>query len=150
MLQFDAVALQTALAITISVAAAITSWKTVLKPIWDRCRARKQAQLEFQKNCLARQETNQKIVIEKLEEIDEKVENTNKRVDDINKMVTSIQRDNLERSHFMFVNEYGYCPSGIKESLSDIYRSYPDKDVDGITKKRLNDILDLPEYPTPG
>jgi len=143
MLQFDAAALQTFLAVLISIAAAITSWKTVLKPIWEKCRQKKKADEEFRQNCLLRQENNQKIVLEKLDDIED-------RLDKNNKMIMSLQRDNLERSHFMFVNEYGYCPSGIKESLSDIYRTYPDKDVDGITKKRLNDILDLPEYPTPG
>jgi len=143
MLQFDAAALQTFLAVLISIAAAITSWKTVLKPIWEKCRQKKKADEEFRQNCLLRQENNQKIVLEKLDDIED-------RLDKNNKMIMSLQRDNLERSHFMFVNEYGYCPSGIKESLSDIYRTYPDKDVDGITKKRLNDILDLPEYPIPG
>ena len=143
MLQFDAAALQTFLAVLISIAAAITSWKTVLKPIWEKCRQKKKADEEFRQNCLLRQENNQKIVLEKLDDIED-------RLDKNNKMIMSLQRDNLERAHFMFVTENGYCPSCIKESLSDIYANYPAKDVDGIAKKRLADILDLPEHPTPG
>lgn len=143
MLQFDAAALQTVLAILISIAAAITSWKTVLKPISEKYRQKKKADEEFRKNCLLRQENNQKIVLEKLDDIEARLVKNNK-------MIMGLQRDNLERAHFMFVTENGYCPSGIKESLSDIYANYPNKDVDGITKKRLADILDLPEHPTPG
>lgn len=143
MLQFDAAALQTFLAILISIAAAITSWKTVLKPIWEKHRQKRKADEEFRQNCLLRQENNQKIVLEKLDDIEDRLVKNNK-------MIMGLQRDNLERAHFMFVTENGYCPSGIKESLSDIYANYPNKDVDGITKKRLADILDLPEHPTPG
>lgn len=57
-----------------------------------------------------------------------------------------LQRERLQSGHALYT-EIGYCPSGEKEVLEEIFRRYKKKDLNHFTQKQLDDILKLPEHP---
>lgn len=61
-----------------------------------------------------------------------------------------LQRDSIERSYCMFVLEHGYCPSGMKRAISDMFDSYNGRGYNHIARERVTQLLELPEFPKGG
>jgi len=47
----------------------------------------------------------------------------------------------------MFKMEHGYCTSGMKEAIADMYESYKARGYNHIAESRITELLALPEYP---
>ena len=47
----------------------------------------------------------------------------------------------------MFKMEHGYCTSGMKEAIADMYESYKARGYNHIAESRIKELLALPEYP---
>lgn len=57
-----------------------------------------------------------------------------------------LQRERLQSGHALYT-EVGYCPSGEKEVLEEIFRRYKKKELNHFTEKQFDDIMKLPEHP---
>lgn len=68
-------------------------------------------------------------------------------VTNINEVITLMQRERLESAHAIYVNCLGWCPSGEKTVLSDIYRHYIGAGHNHIAKEYIDDICSLPDHP---
>ena len=77
----------------------------------------------------------------------DKLDSLHQRVDENDISLALLQRDNIERSYCMFVIEHGYCPSGMKQSINDMYQYYTDRGYNHIAKGRVEELMSLPEFP---
>ena len=127
-------------AISIAVTGAIIGWQTALKPFCDARRAKKAAKTLAIEHVLADDKLYRKTVLEKLVTI----EDNQGRMGD---SIANIQRDSLERSYCMFVIEHGYCPSGMKMAIADMYSEYTANGHNHIAKERMDELMALPEFP---
>lgn len=57
-----------------------------------------------------------------------------------------LQRERLQSGHAIYI-EIGYCPSGEKEVLDEIFQRYKKKELNHFTQKQFDDIMKLPEHP---
>lgn len=128
------------IAICASLAGAIFAWMSVLKPLFDTRKARKaQRQRSIEDTLLADKEYRQ-TVLSKLDALDA-------RITGLDDSISELQRDNIERAYCMFVMEHGYCPSGMKGAIADLYDSYSAKGHNHIARSRVDELLALPEFP---
>ena len=119
---------------------AILGWMTVLRPLLEKRKTRKaQHQRAIEATLQADKEYRQ-TVLEKLGALDT-------RIASMDNSIADLQRDNIERAYCMFKLEHGYCPSGMKESISDMYESYIARGHNHIAKTRIDELLALPEFP---
>ncbi len=70
-----------------------------------------------------------------------------KPLQDINTSVTLMQRERLESAHAIYAHCLGWCPSGEKTVLSDIYRHYVRRGNNHIAGEYIRDICSLPDHP---
>ena len=132
--------LDTFLKISVAITGAIIGWMAVLRPLMETRRqrmARKQRTLE---ETLKADKEYRQAVLDKLEGLDF-------RISSMDNSIADLQRDNIERAYCMFKLEHGYCPSGMKESISDMYESYRARGHNHIAKSRIDELLALPEFP---
>lgn len=128
------------IAISISLTGAILGWMTVLKPLFDARRARKaQRQKAIEDTLKADKEYRQAVLI--------KLEALESRTISMDNSIADLERDNIERAYCMFVIEHGYCPSGMKESIADMYASYKARGHNHIAESRVKELMELPEFP---
>lgn len=132
--------LDTILKISAAITGAIIGWMAVLRPLWDAYKAKKERKQKAIEDALKADMTYRKLVLEKLDGMDS-------RITSMDNSIADLQRDNIERAYCMFKMEHGYCTSGMKEAISDMYESYKARGHNHIAKSRIDELLELPEYP---
>lgn len=136
----DNLAIETALKILISAAAALAGWYAALKPFFNHFKEKKQKRMEAIERTLKEDKEYRQEVLDKLGLLDQ-------HITDSDIALALLQRDNIERAYCMFVVEHGYCPSGMKQSIYDMYEYYTHKGNNHIAKERVEEIMRLPEFP---
>jgi hypothetical protein len=134
------IAIETVLKILISAAAALTGWYTALKPFIKFIQEKKLKRQEAAKQIREEDKAYRKQVLDKLELLEEHILES-----DVS--LALIQRDNIERAYCMFVVEHGYCPSGMKQAIYDMYTYYTSKGNNHIAQERIDELMQLPEFP---
>lgn len=127
-------------AISLSITGAIIGWMTVLKPFFDNRKLRKIAKTAALEHIVADDKIYRKTVLDKLETIE-----VNQ--GQLGNSIANIQRDSLERSYCMFVIEHGYCPSGMKRAIADMFEEYNKNGHNHIARERMQELMELPEFP---
>ena len=132
--------IETILKILISAAAALTGWYAALKPLFSYFKEKKKRKQEAIEAVIKADKEYRQTVLEKLDDL-------YARVCENDTSLAVLQRDNIERSYCMFVIEHGYCPSGMKQSINDMYEYYKDRGYNHIASDRVKELLSLPEFP---
>ena len=136
----EGMTLDTLLKISAALTGAIIGWMAVFKPLLDANKAKKERQKQATEAALKVDKDYRQAVLDKLEGLDD-------RILTMDNCIADLQRDNIERAYCMFKLEHGYCPSGMKESISDMYESYIARGHNHIAKSRIDELLALPEHP---
>lgn len=131
------------LGISAALTGAVIGWMAVLKPLCDKRRAGKKAKQDGINAVLENDRAYRAAVMAKLDSMETKI-------DALDESLAELQRDNIERAYCMFVVEHGYCPSGMKSSIQDMFASYSAKGYNHIAEQRVADIMRLPEFPPEG
>lgn len=134
-------ALETILKLSAALTGALIGWITILRPLWAARKAKKATRQDAIEKVLSDDKAYRKTVLDKLVHIEV-------RLDTQDATLASMQRGDIERAYCMFVIEHGYCPSGMKESIADIYAQYTAKGYNHIAKSRVSELLALPEFPS--
>lgn len=128
------------LALSIAITGAILGWIALIRPICKWCKDKsnkKRSAIDAEK---ADQKQVHNAILLKLDHIEISTLG-------LSDSIAQLQRDNIERAYCMFVVEHGYCPSGMKESISDMFESYKSKGYNHIAQSRIDEIMALPEFP---
>ncbi len=136
----EQITLDTILKVSAAITGVIIGWMAVLRPLWDACKAKKDRKLKANQDTLKADQEYRQLVLEKLDGMDS-------RITSMDNSIADLQRDNIERAYCMFNLEHGYCTSGMKEAISDMYESYKARVHNHIAKSRIDELLALPEYP---
>lgn len=136
----DNAAIETGLKILISAAAVITGWYAALKPLFSAYLTRRRRKREAIEATLKADKEYRQTVLDKLNLLDQHIISNDA-------ALALIQRDNIERAYCMFVVEHGYCPSGMKQAIYDMYEYYYKQGHNHIAKERVDEIMNLPEFP---
>ena len=136
----DNAAIETILKILISAAAALTGWYAALKPLFNYFKEKKKRRQEAIEAVIKTDKEYRQTVLDKLDSLYQ-------RIDENDTSLALLQRDNIERSYCMFVVEHGYCPSGMKQSIDDMYNYYTDRGYNHIARERVDALMSLPEFP---
>lgn len=136
----DNAALESTLKISALVTGAIIGWVTVLRPLYHSYKARKGKIHDAVEKTLSDDKAYRKLVLDKLDAL-------NSRFGVMDKIIAELQRDNIERAYCMFVVEHGYCPSGMKEAISDTFKSYKERGYNHIAENRVEELIAMPEFP---
>lgn len=132
--------LDTILKISAAITGAIIGWMAVLRPLWDAHKAKKAQKQRAIEATLKADQAYRKSVLDKLDSVDG-------RIQFMDRSIADLQRDNIERAYCMFKMEHGYCTSGMKEAIADMYESYKARGYNHIAESRIKELLALPEYP---
>lgn len=132
--------IETILKILISAAAALTGWYAALKPLFSYFKEKKKRKQEAIEAVIKADKEYRQTVLEKLDDL-------HARVCENDTSLAILQRDNIERAYCMFVIEHGYCPSGMKQSINDMYQYYTDRGYNHIAHERVDALMSLPEFP---
>ena len=132
--------LDTILKVSAAITGAIIGWMAVLRPLWDARKAKKAQKLRAIEATLEADKAYRQIVLDKLDSLDD-------RIQFMDRSIADLQRDNIERAYCMFKMEHGYCTSGMKEAIADMYESYKARGHNHIAESRIKELLALPEYP---
>lgn len=132
--------IETILKILVSAAAALTGWYAALKPLTTYIKEKKRRKQEAIEAVIKTDKEYRQTVLEKLDDL-------HTRVCENDTSLAILQRDNIERAYCMFVIEHGYCPSGMKQSINDMYEYYKDRGFNHIASDRVKALLSLPEFP---
>jgi hypothetical protein len=133
-------ALETILKLSAALTGALIGWITILRPIWAAHKAKKANRQEAIEKVIVDDKAYRKTVLDKLGHIEV-------RLDAQDATLASMQRGDIERAYCMFVIEHGYCPSGMKENIAEIYAQYTAKGFNHIAQSRVAELLALPEFP---
>lgn len=134
------VSLDALLKVSAALTGAIIGWMAVLRPILETFRKRKAQKRKEAEDALKADMDYRQAVLAKLESLEA-------RFVSLDDSIADLQRDNIERAYCMFKLEHGYCPSGMKESISDMYESYRARGHNHIARSRIDELLALPEHP---
>ncbi|OPY85126.1 MAG: hypothetical protein A4E65_00183 [Syntrophorhabdus sp. PtaU1.Bin153] len=132
--------IETILKISAAITAAILGWMAVLKPLLAARKEKKHRRQDAIEKVLSDDKAYRRLVLDKLDALDG-------RFVVMDKIIADLQRDNIERAYCMFVVEHGYCPSGMKEAISDTFKSYKERGYNHIAKNRVDELIALPEFP---
>ena len=132
--------LDTILKISAAITGAIIGWMAVLRPLWDAQKAKKAQKQRAIEATLKADQAYRQSVLDKLDSVDG-------RIQFMDRSIADLQRDNIERAYCMFKMEHGYCTSGMKEAIADMYESYKARGYNHIAESRIKELLALPEYP---
>ena len=132
--------INTLLTVSAAITGAIIGWMAVLRPLWDAHKARKAEKQQAFEATLKADQAYRQAVLDKLEALDQ-------RIVSMDGCIAELQRDNIERAFCMFKMEHGYCTSGMKEAIADMYASYVARGHNHIAKSRIDELMALPEYP---
>lgn len=133
-------AIDAVLKVLISAAAVLTGWYAALKPLFGYFKEKRKKRQEAIEEVIKNDKEYRQTVLDKLDSL-------HQRVDENDISLALLQRDNIERSYCMFVIEHGYCPSGMKQSIQDMYQYYTDRGYNHIAKGRVEELMSLPEFP---
>ena len=128
------------LKISAALTGAIIGWMAVLRPILDARKSKKAQKQRSIEASLKADQAYRQSVLDKLDSLDT-------RIQFMDRSIADLQRDNIERAYCMFKMEHGYCTSGMKEAIADMYESYKSRGYNHIAESRINELLALPEYP---
>ena len=112
----------------------------MLRPLWDTHKAKKAEKRRANEATLKADQAYRQSVLDKLDSLDG-------RIQFMDRSIADLQRDNIERAYCMFKMEHGYCTSGMKEAIADMYESYKARGYNHIAESRIKELLALPEYP---
>jgi uncharacterized protein (UPF0297 family) len=132
--------LDTILKVSAAITGAIIGWMAVLRPLWDTHKAKKAEKRRASEATLKADQAYRQSVLDKLDSLDG-------RIQFMDRSIADLQRDNIERAYCMFKMEHGYCTSGMKEAIADMYESYKARGYNHIAESRITELLALPEYP---
>ena len=132
--------LDTILKISVAITGAIIGWMAVLRPLWDIYKSKKAHRQRAIEEALKVEKEYRQTVLDKLEALDIAIKF-------MDNSIADLQRDNIERAYCMFKMEHGYCTSGMKEAIVDMYESYKARGHNHIAESRIKELLALPEYP---
>ena len=132
--------LNTILKISVAITGAIIGWMAVLRPLWDAYKLRRAQRKQVIDETLKADQAYRQTVLDKLEALDIAIKF-------MDNSIADLQRDNIERAYCMFKMEHGYCTSGMKEAIVDMYESYKARGHNHIAESRIKELLALPEYP---
>ena len=128
------------LKISAALTGAIIGWMAVLRPLWEARKARKAQKQRAIEATLKADQAYRQSVLDKLDSLDSQIRF-------MDRSIADLQRDNIERAYCMFKMEHGYCTSGMKEAIADMYESYKARGYNHIAESRIKELLALPEYP---
>ena len=128
------------LKVSAALTGAILGWMAVFRPMLHHIRSKRDAKKAAIAKVLEEDKAYRDEVLGKLESLKESI-------DGFEETLALMQRDSIERAYCMFVGEYGYCPSGMKEAVNNTYKAYTAKGNNHIATARIDEILDLPEHP---
>ena len=129
----------TILKVSAAITGAIIGWMAVLRPLWDTHKAKKAEKRRAIEATLKADQAYRQSVLDKLDSLDG-------RIQFMDRSIADLQRDNIERAYCMFKMEHGYCTSGMKEAIADMYESYKARGYNHIAESRIKELLALPEY----
>jgi len=132
--------LDTILKVSAALTGAIIGWMAVLRPLLDKRKAKKTEKQRAHEATVKTDQAYRQSVLDKLDSLDD-------RIQFIDRSIADLQRDNIERAYCMFKMEHGYCTSGMKEAIADMYESYKARGYNHIAESRIKELLALPEYP---
>lgn len=131
---------ETLLKISAAITGAILGWMGILRPFlswWVKRQNRRKAAMAEQ---LRIDKEFRETLMCKLKEIEEfQVE--------LLDSIADLQRDAIERTYFTCVTEHGYCPSGMKIAMGEMYKSFKKRGYNHVAKERVDEVLRLPEFP---
>ena len=133
-------AIDAVLKVLISAAAVLTGWYAALKPLFGYFKEKRKKRQEAIEEVIKNDKEYRQTVLDKLDILCQ-------RVDENDVSLALLQRDNIERAYCMFVIEHGYCPSGMKQSINDMYQYYTDRGYNHIAAGRVEELMSLPEFP---
>ena len=136
----EQITLDTILKISVAITGAIIGWMTVLRPLWDTYKSKKAHRQRTIEEAVKAEKEYRQMVLDKLEMLDISIKF-------MDNSIADLQRDNIERAYCMFKMEHGYCTSGMKEAIVDMYESYKARGHNHIAESRITELLALPEYP---
>ena len=128
------------LKISAALTGTIIGWMAVLRPLWEARKARKAQKQRAIEATLKADQAYRQSVLDKLDSLDSQIRF-------MDRSIADLQRDNIERAYCMFKMEHGYCTSGMKEAIADMYESYKARGYNHIAESRIKELLALPEYP---
>ena len=136
----EQITLDTILKVSATITGAIIGWMAVLRPLWDARKIKKAQKQRAIESTLEADKAYRQAVLDKLDSLDD-------RIQFMDRSIADLQRDNIERAYCMFKMEHGYCTSGMKEAIADMYESYKARGHNHIAESRIKELLALPEYP---
>jgi len=129
------------LKISAALTGAIIGWMAVLRPLLEALKTRRAQRQKAIEDML-------KVDKEYRQEVLSRLELLGIRVESMDSSIAELQRDNIERAYCMFKMEHGYCTSGMKEAIADMYESYKARGFNHIAESRIKELMALPEYPS--
>ena len=136
----EQITLDTILKISVAITGAIIGWMAVLRPLWDAYKVKRAHSKKAIEESVKSDKEYRQTVLDKLEALDIAIKF-------MDNSIADLQRDNIERAYCMFKMEHGYCTSGMKEAIVDMYESYKARGHNHIAESRIKELLALPEYP---
>jgi len=120
---------------------AIIGWMAVLRPLLEALKTRRVQKKKAIEEALRVDKAYRQEVLSRLESL-------STRIVSMDSSIAELQRDNIERAYCMFKMEHGYCTSGMKEAIADMYESYKARGFNHIAESRIKELMALPEYPS--
>jgi len=127
--------------ISAALTGAIIGWMAVLRPLLEALKTRRVQRQKAIEEALRTDKEYRQEVLNRLESLGTHVKS-------MDSSIAELQRDNIERAYCMFKMEHGYCTSGMKEAIADMYESYKARGFNHIAESRIKELMALPEYPT--
>jgi len=127
--------------ISAALTGAIIGWMAVLRPMLEALKIRRVQKQKAKEEALRVDKAYRQEVLSRLESL-------GTRIQSMDSSIAELQRDNIERAYCMFKMEHGYCTSGMKEAIADMYESYKARGFNHIAESRIKELMALPEYPS--
>ena len=127
--------------ISAALTGAIIGWMAVLRPFMEAMKARRAQRRKALEDTLRMDKEYRQEGLDRLESLGTQVKS-------MDSSIAELQRDNIERAYCMFKMEHGYCTSGMKEAIADMYESYRARGFNHIAESRIKELMALPEYPS--
>ena len=127
--------------VSVALTGAIIGWMAVLRPLLEALKTRRVQRQKAMEEALRMDKEYRQEVLNRLESLGTQVKS-------MDSSIAELQRDNIERAYCMFKMEHGYCTSGMKEAIADMYESYRARGFNHIAESRIKELMALPEYPS--
>jgi len=127
--------------ISAALTGAIIGWMAVLRPLLEVLKTQRVQRQKAIEEALRMDKEYRQEVLNRLESLGTHIQS-------MDSSIAELQRDNIERAYCMFKMEHGYCTSGMKEAIADMYESYKARGFNHIAESRIKELMALPEYPS--